>query len=35
MRRLMITNVPYEMGIAEADLRDLITRYMTQNYLKD
>jgi signal recognition particle receptor subunit beta len=35
MRRLMITNVPYEMGITEDDLRNLITRFMAQNYLKD
>lgn len=35
MRRLMITNVPFEMGISKDDLRDLITRFMTQNYLKD
>ena len=35
MRRLMITNIPYEMGISKDDLRDLITRFMTQNYLKD
>lgn len=31
----MITNVPYEVGITEDDLRNLITRYMAQNYLKD
>ena len=35
MRRLMITNVPYEVGITEDDLRNLITRFMAQNYLKD
>jgi hypothetical protein len=35
MRRLMITNIPYEMGISKDDLRELITRFMTQNYLKD
>jgi signal recognition particle receptor subunit beta len=35
MRRLMITNVPYEIGITEEDLRNLITRFMAQNYLKD
>lgn len=35
MRRLMITNVPYEIGITEDDLRNLITRFMAQNYLKD
>ena len=35
MRRLMITNVPYEIGITEDDLRDLITRFMRENYLKD
>lgn len=31
----MITNIPFEMGISKDDLRDLITRFMTQNYLKD
>lgn len=31
----MITNVPYEIGITEDDLRNLITRFMAQNYLKD
>lgn len=31
----MITNVPFEIGITEDDLRNLITRYMAQNYLKD
>lgn len=35
MRRLMITNVPFEIGITDDDLRNLITRYMAQNYLKD
>jgi hypothetical protein len=35
MRRLMITNIPYEIGIKEEDLRQLITKYMTENYLKD
>ena len=35
MRRLMITNIPYEIGIQEEDLRNLITRFMAQNYLKD
>jgi hypothetical protein len=35
MRRLMITKIPYEMGITEDNLRDLITRFMAQNYLKD
>lgn len=35
MRRLMITNIPYEIGITEDDLRNLITRFMAQNYLKD
>ena len=35
MRRLMITNIPYEIGISEDDLRNLITRFMAQNYLKD
>jgi hypothetical protein len=35
MRRLMITNIPYEMGISKDDLRDLITKFMTVNYLKD
>lgn len=35
MRRMMITNVPYEMGISKDDLRELITRFMTVNYLKD
>lgn len=35
MRRLMITNVPFEIGISEDDLRKLITRFMAQNYLKD
>ena len=35
MRRLMITNVPFEVGITEEDLRNLITRFMAQNYLKD
>lgn len=31
----MITNIPYEIGITEDNLRDLITRFMSQNYLKD
>jgi len=31
----MITNVPFEIGITDEDLRNLITRYMAQNYLKD
>jgi hypothetical protein len=31
----MITNVPFEMGITKDDLKDLITRFMTKNYLKD
>jgi hypothetical protein len=31
----MITNIPYEIGITEEDLRNLITRFMAQNYLKD
>lgn len=35
MRRLMITKIPYEIGITEENLRDLITRFMAQNYLKD
>jgi hypothetical protein len=35
MRRFMITNVPFEVGITDEDLRNLITRYMAQNYLKD
>jgi hypothetical protein len=35
MRRLMITNICYEIGITEDDLRNLITRFMAQNYLKD
>lgn len=35
MRRLMITNIPFEIGITEEDLRNLITRFMAQNYLKD
>lgn len=35
MRRFMITNVPFEIGITEDNVRDLITRYMTDNYLKD
>lgn len=35
MRRLMITNLPLEIGITDDDLRNLITRYMAQNYLKD
>lgn len=35
MRRLMITKIPYEIGITEDNLRDLITRFMAQNYLKD
>lgn len=35
MRRLMITNIPYEIGITEDNLRKLITRFMAQNYLKD
>lgn len=35
MRRLMITKIPYEIGITQDDLRDLITRFMAQNYLKD
>lgn len=35
MRRLMITNIPLEIGITDDDLRNLITRFMAQNYLKD
>lgn len=35
MRRLMITNIPYEIGITEDNLRDIITRFMSRNYLKD
>ena len=31
----MITNIPFEIGLTEDDLRTLITRYMAQNYLKD
>jgi len=31
----MITNVPYEIGISEDNLRDIITRFMSRNYLKD
>ena len=31
----MITNIPYEIGITEDDLRDIITRFMSNNYLKD
>ena len=31
----MITNVPYEIGITTDNLKDLITRYMSKNYLKD
>ncbi len=35
MRRLMITNIPYEMGISPDDLKALITRFMADNSLKD
>ena len=35
MRRLLITNIPYEMGITKDDLKELITRFMAANYLND
>lgn len=31
----MITKIPFEIGITEDNLRDLITRFMAKNYLKD